>query len=83
MGCQKTASTTMRRELCKRSQDTTLPKHKMYGQHWTALAVRDEYVKNPDKWNSYFKFAFVRNPWDREVSFYALRIFWQAHPVFL
>ena len=73
MGCQKTASTTIRRELCKRSQDAVLPKHKMYGQHWTALAVRDEYVKNPDKWNSYFKFAFVRNPWDREVSFYAFK----------
>jgi hypothetical protein len=27
-------------------------------------------LNNDTVWNSYFKFAFDRNPWDRQVSFY-------------
>jgi chondroitin 4-sulfotransferase 11 len=29
-------------------------------------------AKNLEHWNEYFKFAFVRNPWDRLVSWYSM-----------
>lgn len=38
--------------------------------HSTANEIRDRY---PDEWDNYFKFAFVRNPWDYVTS----RTYWQ------
>ena len=34
----------------------------------THFPLYKERFKNEEKFNSYYKFAFVRNPWDRLVS---------------
>ena len=39
-----------------------------YHRHTTALALQK--VLTPEKFDSYFKFGFVRNPWDWHVSLY-------------
>jgi len=47
-----------------------LPKNhtKISDNHLTALEIR---ARTPEKWfNTYFKFGFVRNPWDWQASLY-------------
>ena len=70
----KTGSTSIRRLLSKytdvkASHDSKSP----YFFHAAALSLKNEFVMNKWDWSSYFKFGFVRNPWERLVSAYFYR----------
>lgn len=47
------------------------------GQHHLKPDIIKKIGKN--KWDNYFKFTFVRNPWDRLVSLYHYRSKYQRH----
>lgn len=48
------------------------------GDHSTALEIREKF--GPDVFDNYFKFAFVRNPWDWQVSQYHYILSHVFHP---
>lgn len=66
----RTGTTSIKDRLV-RYADTINSSTKPYGEdHISALDARALFQKNGWDWSSYFKFAFVRNPWDLEVSQY-------------
>lgn len=46
------------------------PKRKLHMQHATAKQLLETELITNEQWDTYFKFTFVRNPWDRAYSDY-------------
>jgi|SRR5690554_273472 len=46
------------------------PKRKIHLQHATAKQLLETELIKEEVWDEYFKFTFVRNPWDRAYSDY-------------
>ncbi|TNJ45776.1 sulfotransferase family 2 domain-containing protein [Tamlana fucoidanivorans] len=45
-------------------------KRQLHMQHATAKQLLETELVTQEQWDSYFKFTFVRNPWDRSYSDY-------------
>jgi hypothetical protein len=46
------------------------PKRKIHMQHATSKQLLETELITQEQWNTYYKFCFVRNPWDRAYSDY-------------
>jgi hypothetical protein len=46
------------------------PKRKLFMQHATAKQLLETNLITEEQWKTYYKFTFVRNPWDRALSDY-------------
>ena len=46
------------------------PERKIFMQHATSKQLLETGLITKEQWDSYYKFTFVRNPWDRAVSDY-------------
>ena len=71
----KTGSTTIREELQKNDPDAGLEllerRNGIRTKHIKSYWIKENiFPKLGVDWDEYFKFGFVRNPWDRELSNY-------------
>ena len=85
----KTGGTSIEKVLCEElnipfEETKKTPKTGNWWKHEWSMEMRN-YV-GYENWDEYFKFAFIRNPWDRQVSkyeFYMQKVYYQtdASPV--
>ena len=67
----KTGSTSIRNSLSQYGDvfSSTDPNSPVY-LHIKSKQLKKYFIENKWNWDDYFKFAFVRNPWDSMVSQY-------------
>ena len=71
---QKTASSAIRLALDEYSDIHGVSDvNSCYYYHTSALSLKKHFEKEGWRWNDYFKFSFVRNPWDLAVSHFFYR----------
>ena len=67
----KTGSTSVRSALNDYTDITSVgDRNSPYLHHVTADVLKKHFDEKKWNWDDYFKFTFVRNPWEREVSNY-------------
>ena len=62
----KTGGTSIAKAFCLKYGDIV-----MLGKHWRPNKIIE--VHGQEVWDKFFKFSFVRNPWDRLLSMYMWR----------
>jgi hypothetical protein len=65
----KSAGSSINYALGLKKEPTSKKDKMMWKHHATALSTKKNYASK-EQWNNYFKFAIVRNPFDRIVSSY-------------
>lgn len=74
----RSGSTSIKKRLALLAKDTISLdiNHKYYGAHMPMKEIRSHVTA--EEYDTYFKFAFVRNPWDRMASNYIYGLLGEA-----